>query len=91
MALFCLDAEIILMFLPGATIKKIHNTVKHQTLPHPKFDEVIVKSKKTKQNKKHIVRRVKANTSSTALELRSSKNRPEGINREEVLFRDSKD
>lgn len=41
-----------------------HNMVKHQTLPHPKSDEVIIKRQKI-----HIFQYVKVNPNSTGLEL----------------------
>lgn len=42
-----------------------HNTVKHQTLPHPKSDEVVIKRK----TNKHIFQRVKINPGTMGLEL----------------------
>lgn len=49
MALFCLDAEIILMFLPGATIKKY--TIRWNTKHCPTLNLMKLLSKAKKQNK----------------------------------------
>lgn len=43
MPIFCHDVKIMLMFLIASVQ---HYMVKHQTLPHPKSDEVLINGEK---------------------------------------------